>query len=103
MDNRVHLPKLEGEELTKAGIAGWGMMELQVGDEYEKETRYPVFKCPFCDKCSSLSLHIIEPSGVINNSILCRCGRYHEWGLLDDWPSDSKKSAGKLTIEPSNL
>lgn len=102
MDDRVHLPKLTHEQIV-AGIAGWQMMELEQTPTNKARRQYPVFRCPFCFKNGSLKGNTIEASGVINDAVICRCGQFQKWCLLDDWPPEFKKEYSEVTVSPSNL
>lgn len=93
---RIIIPKLNISDLGEAKM-GWYMDELQV--DWDKEKRYPCFQSPCCNKRSSLKLHSIKPDGEINNSILCLCGQFHVFGILENWPSEYQKREGELTIE----
>jgi hypothetical protein len=49
-----------------------------------------------------LTLHTIDSNGEVNASVLCTDGtggEYHEWVILDDWPSKMHKRAGQDTPE----
>ncbi len=91
--NRKHLPKLEIEQLGKKGVAGWYFEPSNRGDGDEV-----IFQCPNNHR-GGLALHSIETSGEINASILCNGNDYHEFCILDDWPSNLFKKAGNPIVE----
>ncbi len=50
----------------------------------------PTFRCPECKGSGDLTAHTIDDNGEVNASVLCHCGKYHEFITLKDWKKLTK-------------
>ena len=106
--NRIHLPRLPDVEHTNnfdvtpyKGKAGWFFdvrSYIEMEDGFNIPAKMAIFLCT-CGELGTVTKHSITSDGEINNSLLCRmnCG-FHEWGILDNWPSDHFKNVDDLFV-----
>jgi hypothetical protein len=92
--SRQRIPKLSvfDDGVFKAGL-GW-----MVTDTGDNEIAI-LFQCPNSHR-ATIGRHSIDHEGYVNASVLCyaNCG-YHEFVILDDWPSHWSKPAGEPFVE----
>lgn len=88
---RDRLPRLAD---MNAPLGGWFFWKL------DEQPDAVCFRCPDCRSNGLLRLHSIKPDGEVNASVVCSCG-YHEFVVLDLWPSELQKLAGAMTVTPA--
>lgn len=70
--DRIHINRLEVEQLGIDNVVGWYMDELNVDRSLiSGEIKYPVFQSSCCNKRTVLTNHSIGSDGEVNASILC--------------------------------
>jgi hypothetical protein len=90
---RVHVrQETDYANLDKKGEAFWYFDDCNYPDANGRKE--VVFRCPNGHGAACTN-HSIEPNGEINASVLCWENDYHEWCILDGWPSDMRKRAGE--------
>lgn len=92
--DRKHIPKLDIEKLGQKGVVGWYFEPCNLAEGSEDV----VFQCPHNHRAALVD-HSIEPDGTVNASVLCWENDYHEFVILDGWPTNKRKRAGSHTLE----
>jgi hypothetical protein len=90
---RKHIPQITDFETLDEHSVGW-YFDPDCHYPREGEQKCVVFRCPNGHH-AAVTLHSIEPNGEINASILCWKNDYHEFGILDGWPTNMRKRAGE--------
>jgi hypothetical protein len=109
MSERKHVPRLTDFDQP----SGWYFEDEGCGKPFVEnpDGSMVVFKCPNCHMHGSLRLHNVDANGEVNASVGCNGKKkvqqapnewarvpcdYHEYVILDEWPTNCAKLAGEL-------
>jgi hypothetical protein len=87
MTERVHIAKADHDALDPALFPQWIETVHNDGAWFGA-----IVYCPECHEAGALTLHTISAAGDVNASILCHCGEWHVFGVLDGWDHGDQSS-----------
>ena len=90
----MNIPMLTPDHYGKKDVVGWFFEE-----KGEQKKLMPIFQCPICNERAPLSLHSIDQGGKVMASVLCNCGKFHEFVTLEQWPKNMVKKEGMYIAE----
>lgn len=67
---------------------GWWIWLADDGSDDGKVREFVMFRCPHGHDAVIGKHHSIERDGRVSPSLVCTCGKFHEFVTLDCWPAD---------------